>query len=71
MNYSVTAEKEMTTIEKTTVSGSKVAEKAALEMCKKYPGHRVFVSWFRASDGQTGYLNPGGNHGITGHDWNA
>ena len=29
----------------------------------------VFVSWFRASDGQHGYLNSDGNHAITGTAW--
>ena len=29
----------------------------------------VFVDFFRASDGQRGYLNADGNHSITGKDW--
>ena len=31
--------------------------------------NQVFVSWFRSSDGQHGYLNPDGNHAITGDTW--
>jgi len=29
----------------------------------------VFVSFYRASDGQHGYLNRDGNHAITGKAW--
>jgi hypothetical protein len=31
----------------------------------------VYISWFRASDGQHGYLNPNGAHAITGQAWDA
>jgi len=31
--------------------------------------NQVFVSWFRSSDGQHGYLNPNGDHAITGKAW--
>lgn len=30
----------------------------------------VYISWFRESDGQQGFLNPNGNHEIIGKDWN-
>lgn len=30
---------------------------------------QIYVSWFRASDGQHGYLNSDGNHAITGSNW--
>ena len=29
----------------------------------------VFITWFRKKDGQQGYLNPDGNHAITGRAW--
>jgi hypothetical protein len=29
----------------------------------------IFVSWYRKSDGQHGYLNPDGNHAIIGKSW--
>lgn len=32
-------------------------------------GKQVFVTWFRKSDGQHGYLNRDGNHAITGEAW--
>lgn len=32
-------------------------------------GIQVFVSWYRANDGQIGYLNPGGNHEPVGKAW--
>jgi hypothetical protein len=50
-----------------------VTKKHAIALAKaaadKYPNERVFVSWGRASDGQQGYLNPDGNHAITGEAW--
>lgn len=54
-----------------TVRGAKKAAKTAREYAKKYPKpkYQVFVSWHRSSDGQTGYLNPDGNHAITGKAW--
>ena len=30
--------------------------------------NHVYIAWYRASDGQTGYLNRDG-HGITGQRW--
>lgn len=30
---------------------------------------RVYVQWYRKSDGQKGYVNPDGNHAITGKAW--
>ena len=32
-------------------------------------GDKIFVTWFRASDQQHGYLNRGGDHEITGTAW--
>ena len=31
----------------------------------------VFIRFHRASDGQRGFLNPGGGHDLTGRDWAA
>jgi len=31
--------------------------------------HQVYVSWYRSSDGQTGYLDRDGNHTPVGHAW--
>lgn len=31
----------------------------------------VFVEWSRASDGQRGFLNPDGNHSVTGESWSG
>lgn len=45
------------------------AKKVAKADVKKYPNHQVFIQWFRLSDGQHGYLNPDGNHSITGDAW--
>ena len=50
-------------------NGEKSATKLAREMAKKYPDDRIYVSWFRSSDNQHGFLNPGGDHAITGEAW--
>lgn len=44
----------------------KAAEKTANDLAEKYPQNQVYVTWFRASDYQHGYLNPDGNHDMTG-----
>jgi len=31
--------------------------------------NKVYITWFRASDGQKGCYNPDGNHAITGYSW--
>jgi len=49
---------------------AKAARKLAEEEAKKLaPNKRVFISWFRHTDGQHGYLNRDGNHAITGLAW--
>jgi hypothetical protein len=45
------------------------AKAQARALAKVYPDCKVFVSWFRASDGCHGYLNPDGNHDIEGQAW--
>jgi len=42
------------------------AIETARNAADKYPKSNVFVTWFRKTDGQHGYLNPDGNHDITG-----
>jgi len=44
--------------------------KKIIENDGKNLNYEVFVSFFRSSDGQTGYLNPDGNHSPVGKDWN-
>ena len=48
--------------------GRKAAEKLARDEKERSNG-KVFITWFRASDQQHGYLNPDGNHAITGKAW--
>lgn len=43
------------------------AEQTAKQEAAKQ--QQVFVTWFRSSDGQHGYLNRDGNHAITGTAW--
>jgi len=50
--------------------GEELTEKEAVALAEKHAdkGH-VFVRFYRQSDGQVGYLNPDGNHDITGKAW--
>lgn len=48
-------------------SSKREAAKVARETAKTRQG--VYVTWYRENDGQRGYLNPDGNHAITGRDW--
>ena len=48
------------------------SQREAKQIAKREAADRnnqVFVSRFRSSDGQHGYLNPDGNHAITGEAW--
>ena len=42
---------------------------AAARHVARYTDGNIYISWYRASDGQHGYLNPDGNHAITGEAW--
>jgi len=33
--------------------------------------YHIYVTWFRKSDGQEGYLNPNGDHAFLGKTWNT
>ena len=46
----------------------KEAARVAERMSREDDGNNVYVSWFRASDGQCGYLNRDG-HDTTGERW--
>jgi len=44
--------------------------KTAKEKAKEYAKEeKVFVTWYRSSDSQQGYLNENGDHEITGKPW--
>ena len=45
------------------------AMSTAAKYAAKYQNHQVFIEWHRESDGQHGYLNPDGDHAITGKAW--
>lgn len=45
------------------------AIKEAKKAVEKYPEDQIFVHWFRADDGQAGFLNRNGHHEITGKAW--
>ena len=49
-----------------------LSEEESVQTAKKEASNKdcqVFVKWYRPSDGQHGYLNPDGNHAITGKAW--
>jgi hypothetical protein len=71
MKYTVEVTKHGETIESAWVNGQRNAKATAREYAAEYPDCQIYVSWFRASDGQHGYLNPNGDHDITGHPWSA
>lgn len=54
---------------RTVAMAQRVAQHAA--QTHDQDGKKVYVSWFRASDGQKGYLNPGGYHNQIGQPWNV
>ena len=43
------------------------AKKLAIKCAKN--NDDVYITWYRRSDGQHGYLNPSGNHEIIGKPW--
>ena len=45
---------------------AKTAITEARNAAAKYRDEQVFLSWFRTSDGQRGYLNSDGSHDVTG-----
>lgn len=73
MNYTIAVSKHESSniVLSQSERGSKKAALAAKELAKEYPrpDYKVWVSWYRSSDGQHGYLNPGGDHAITGEAW--
>ena len=50
---------------------SKSAATALAERLASKGRSGIYVEFFRASDGQRGYLNPDGDHSITGEPWTA
>ena len=69
MQYEISIESENGEREITVVEGERNAKTQAIEDAEANPDCCVFVSFFRASDGQVGYLNPDGNHSPTGQSW--
>ncbi|MBI2424187.1 MAG: hypothetical protein HYV27_15255 [Candidatus Hydrogenedentes bacterium] len=44
------------------------ARAAAITAAREYPDDQIFAQWYRASDGQIGYLNTDGNSPV-GKAW--
>jgi len=70
MNYTVEITFEgMTTDEITGLTKAQAIKTAKIKAAESGEEYQVFVSFFRPSDGQRGYLNRDGNHEITGTAW--
>lgn len=69
MRYTVTVESAGEIIETTPDRPMFEAQQIAAQKAAQYPRRKVFVEFFRRYDGQKGYLNPDGNHSITGKAW--
>jgi hypothetical protein len=55
----------------TTLSPQHAAE-LAHKACVEYPNHHVYVSFANMrNENNFGYLNPDGNHDVTGKNWNS
>ncbi len=52
-----------------------LSEKTAIAKAKRLAQNprngQVFIQWYRSTDGQHGYLNPNGDHAITGKSWSV
>lgn len=46
-----------------------IAKREAEKLRASGSDARVYVTWYRPDDGQEGYVNPDGNHAITGKAW--
>jgi len=71
MHYTVTAQNGESSEPKAQYNGllKNQAKAQARALAKEHPDCHVFVSWFRASDSQCGYLNPDGSYAIEGEAW--
>jgi predicted DNA-binding protein len=69
MKYTIEVKRNGDTISETPGYTQSQAVREAKSEAVANPGCHVFITWFRQSDGQRGYLNPGGNHEITGLAW--
>jgi hypothetical protein len=69
MMYNVTVNKDMQAVAYFPNLSKSQAIKTAQAESVKGEGRQVFISWHRESDGQQGFLNPDGNHAITGKTW--
>jgi hypothetical protein len=69
MKYSVVIKKNGMTISEIFDCTKAEAKKVAKAKAAENKDVQVFVTWFRSSDGQHGYLNSNGDHAITGTAW--
>lgn len=69
MKYSIIAESKMGELTREANEISKNEIKKYVNDWKGQGEKFIYVTWFRKADGQIGYLNPNGNHEITGKNW--
>jgi len=69
MEYTIELSRDGEIVRSVSVNGVRNATQTAREYSADNPDYQVFVTWFRNSDQQHGYLNPNGAHDITGRPW--
>lgn len=69
MKYSVVVKENGETVSETPDCTEKEAKKLAKAEATKNKKAQIYVTFYRRSDGQHGYLNSDGNHAITGTAW--
>jgi len=53
----------------TTIADLKLREAIKTAKANSDEDKHIYITWYRASDGQKGYYNPNGDHTINGQSW--
>jgi len=69
MKYTITEIIEGFVVASMPVTSATMARREVKKWKKQNPNNLIFVEWYRATDGQYGYLNRDGNHAIAGKAW--
>lgn len=69
MKYNVLVNEGFETVKEFNGLHKNVATGIAKKEATENPDKKVFITWYRKNDGQHGYLNPSGDHAITGEAW--
>lgn len=71
MKYSVESQKLVGMCVETKTIAHDLTLRQAIKTAKAEAGNdnRIYITWFRKSDGQKGYYNPDGNRSMNGMAW--